>query len=131
MSKTIEKYQETTSIKSSEDKLSEMQTHLITNVGLSIGVISTIIFITKTRTFISSYLKYIIICLIIYSFVLIITGTGEYIEKYIRLVKNNDYKDLSNWDYSMSIIYIGLSFLMLTVIVILFVSIIREKIYNN
>ena len=43
--------------KSSEDKLTEMQTHLITNVGLSIGVISTIIFVTKTKAFISSYLR--------------------------------------------------------------------------
>tara|TARA_E500000178_G_scaffold328482_1_gene358511 strand:- start:175 stop:567 length:393 start_codon:yes stop_codon:yes gene_type:complete len=113
--------------KNSEDKLSEMQSHLVTNVGLSIGVISTIIFVTKTKAFISSYLRYIIICLVIYSFVLIVTGTGEYIEKFIRLQKNNEYKELSNWDYTMSITYMGLSLLMLTVIVLLFVSIIRDK----
>ena len=113
--------------KSSEDKLTEMQSHLITNIGLSIGVISTIIFITKTKAFISSYLRYIIICLLIYSFILILTGTGEYIEKFIRLQKNNEYKELSNWDYTMSITYMGLSLLMLTVIVLLFVSIIRDK----
>ena len=113
--------------KSSEDKLSEMQTHLITNIGLSIGVISTIIFVTKTKAFISSYLRYIIICLLIYSFVLILTGTGEYIEKFIRLKKNNEYKQLTNWDYTMSIVYIGLSFLMLSVIILLFIDIIRDK----
>lgn len=113
--------------KSSEDKLTEMQTHLITNVGLSIGVISTIIFVTKTKAFISSYLRYIIICLIIYSFVLVLTGTGEYIEKFIRLQKNNEYKQLTNWDYTMSIVYIGLSFLMLSVIILLFIDIIRDK----
>ena len=113
--------------KSSEDKLTEMQTHLITNVGLSIGVISTIIFVTKTKAFISSYLRYIIICLIIYSFILVLTGTGEYIEKFIRLQKNNEYKQLTNWDYTMSIVYIGLSFLMLSVIILLFIDIIRDK----
>ena len=113
--------------KSSEDKLTEMQTHLITNVGFSIGVISTIIFVTKTKAFISSYLRYIIICLIIYSFVLVLTGTGEYIEKFIRLQKNNEYKQLTNWDYTMSIVYIGLSFLMLSVIILLFIDIIRDK----
>ena len=113
--------------KSSEDKLTEMQTHLITNVGLSIGVISTIIFVTKTKAFISSYLRYIIICLIIYSFVLVLTGTGEYIEKFIRLQKNNEYKQLTNCDYTMSIVYIGLSFLMLSVIILLFIDIIRDK----
>lgn len=113
--------------KSSEDKLTEMQSHLITNVGLSIGVISTIIFVTKTKAFISSYLRYIIFCLIIYSFVLVLTGTGEYIEKFIRLQKNNEYKQLTNWDYTMSIVYIGLSFLMLSVIILLFIDIIRDK----
>ena len=127
MTKTKKENYTTETEKSSEDKLSEMQTHLITNIGLSIGVISTIIFVTKTKAFISSYLRYIIICLLIYSFVLILTGTGEYIEKFIRLKKNNEYKQLTNWDYTMSIVYIGLSFLMLSVIILLFIDIIRDK----
>tara|TARA_B100001094_G_C18176738_1_gene798305 strand:- start:1264 stop:1635 length:372 start_codon:yes stop_codon:yes gene_type:complete len=110
---------------SAEDKLTSMQQHLVTHVGLSIGIISTIIFVTKTKTFMTPYLKYIIICLIVYSFVLIITGTGEYIEKFVRLQKMS--KELSNWDYTISIIYIGLSFLMLSVIILLFVSIIKSK----
>lgn len=128
MTKTIVKENYATGIeKSPEDKLSEMQSHLVTNIGLSIGIISTIIFITKTKSFITSYLKYIIFCLIIYSFILMVTGTGEYIEKFIRLIKNDDYKKLSNWDYTTSITYIGLSVLMLTVIILLFISIIVDK----
>tara|TARA_Y100000389_G_scaffold69609_1_gene66258 strand:- start:279 stop:668 length:390 start_codon:yes stop_codon:yes gene_type:complete len=127
MTKTKKENYTTDTEKSPEDKLSEMQMHLVSHVGLSIGIISTIIFITKSKSFVSSYLKYIIICLIIYSFILILTGTGEYIEKFIRLQKNNDYKQLSNWDYSMSIVYIGLSVLMSSVIILLFISIIRDK----
>jgi hypothetical protein len=126
MTKTKKENYTTDTEKSPEDKLSDMQMHLVSHVGLSIGIISTIIFITKTKSFISSYLKYIIICLIIYSFILILTGTGEYIEKFIRLHKN-DCKQLSNWDYTMSIVYICLSVLMLSVIVLLFISIIRDK----
>ena len=49
------------------------------------------------------------------------------IEKFIRLQKNNEYKQLTNWDYTMSIVYIGLSFLMLSVIILLFIDIIRDK----
>ena len=44
-----------------------------------------------------------------------------------KLQKNNEYKQLTNWDYTMSIVYIGLSFLMLSVIILLFIDIIRDK----
>lgn len=117
----FDKYLKTSNI------LGEMQQHLISHIGLSMGIVSTIIFISNTKTFISSYLKYIIFTLMLYSFLLAFTGFGEYIEKFIQLSNHDKFKDVTTWDYILTIIYFVVGVVMLTVITILYISLTKEK----
>jgi hypothetical protein len=117
----FEKYLETSNI------LSEMQQHLISHIGLSMGILSTIIFISNTKSFISSYMKYIIISLMLYSVLLAITGYGEYIERFIQLYKSSKFKHATTWDFILSIIYFIVGVIMLLVIIILYISLTKEK----
>ena len=109
------------------NRLSDMQQHLISHIGLSMGMVSTIIFISNTKTFISSYLKYIIFSLMIYSFILAITGVGEYIEKYVQFIKYKEFKDVTTWDFILSIMYFIVGIVMLVIIILLYVSLTKEK----
>ena len=132
--KSIEKYKEDeekvsdfdTYMKTS-DILSDMQQLLISHIGLSMGIVSTIIFISSSKTFISSHLKYIIITLMLYSFMLFVTGYGEYIEKFIKLSEHNKFKDVTKWDYVLSIIYFVVGIIMLVVMILLYISLVRDK----
>lgn len=117
----FDKYLKTSNI------LSEMQQLLISHIGLSMGILSTILFVSNSKTFISSYLKYIIYSLMAYSFMLFITGYGEYIEKFIQLNKHGKFKDVTSWDYGLSIIYFIVGIIMLLVISLLYISLVREK----
>tara|TARA_Y100001980_G_C14550100_1_gene332402 strand:- start:154 stop:624 length:471 start_codon:yes stop_codon:yes gene_type:complete len=109
------------------NRLSDMQQHLISHIGLSMGMVSTIIFISNTKTFISSYLKYIIFSLMVYSFILAITGVGEYIEKYVQFMKYKEFKDVTTWDFILSIMYFIVGIVMLVIIILLYVSLTKEK----
>ena len=109
------------------NRLSDMQQHLISHIGLSMGMVSTIIFISNTKTFISSYLKYIIFSLMVYSFILAITGVGEYIEKYVQFIKYKEFKDVTTWDFILSIMYFIVGIVMLVIIILLYVSLTKEK----
>jgi hypothetical protein len=132
--KSIEKYKEgeekmskfDTYMKTS-DILSDMQQLLISHIGLSMGIVSTIIFISSSKTFISSHLKYIIITLMLYSFMLFVTGYGEYIEKFIKLNEYNKFKDVTKWDYVLSIIYFVVGIIMLVVMILLYISLVKDK----
>tara|TARA_A100000164_G_scaffold254874_1_gene227096 strand:- start:1741 stop:2217 length:477 start_codon:yes stop_codon:yes gene_type:complete len=130
----VEKYQEKEEEKDDFDKylktsniLSDMQQHLISHIGLSMGIVSTIIFISNTKTFISSYLKYIIFALMLYSFMLAITGFGEYTEKFIQFSKNDRFKEVTTWDFVLSIIYFVVGLIMMIVIILLYISLTKEK----
>tara|TARA_Y100000591_G_C21853520_1_gene713313 strand:- start:2003 stop:2464 length:462 start_codon:yes stop_codon:yes gene_type:complete len=133
--KTIEKYEDDNNkpktdfdiYMNASDRLSKMQQHLVTHIGLSMGVVSTIVFISNTKTFISSYLKYIIIGLMIYSFMLAITGLGEYTEKYVQFVKYKKFDDVTLWDFILSIIYFLVGMIMVVIIILLFISLTKEK----
>jgi len=109
------------------DILGKMQQNLISHIGLSMGILSTIIFVSNTKAFISSYMKYIIISLMLYSFLLVITGYAEYIEKYMHLRNSKKFDDATMLDYTLCIIYFIVGIIIMSVMVLLYISLTKEK----
>jgi hypothetical protein len=116
---------------SGDQRLANMQTLLTTHIGLSMGAITTINIIINSNILTRQFSHYVIISLLIYSFITIITGVVEYIEKFNKLHNDqNKHKDpeikLSKWDYTMSMIYLVIGLMMIMVNVFLCMSIVKH-----
>ena len=130
----VEKY-ETNKEKDDFDKYIEtsdiftgMQQHLTSHIGLSMGIITTILLIANNKAFVSSQLKYVIILMMIYSVTLLFVGYGEYIEKFIQFHKLKKDRKQTIMDHVFSIVYFVIGVIMLLVMSFLYYSIIKEKI---
>ena len=117
----FDKYIETSDI------FTGMQQHLTSHIGLSMGIITTILLIANNKTFVSSHLKYVIILLMIYSITLLMVGYGEYIEKFVKFHKLKNNRKQTIMDHVFSIIYFVVGVIMLLVMLFLYYSIIKEK----
>ena len=58
---------------------------------------------------------------------LAITGFGEYTEKFIQFSKNDRFKEVTTWDFVLSIIYFVVGLIMMIVIILLYISLTKEK----
>ena len=111
------------------DIFTGMQQHLTTHIGLSMGIITTILLIANNKAFVSSQLKYVIVLLMIYSITLLIVGYGEYIEKFVKFHKlKKDKSHSTTMDHIFSIVYFIIGIIMILVMSFLYYSIIKEKI---
>ena len=117
----FDKYIETSDI------FTGMQQHLTSHIGLSMGIITTILLIANNKTFVSSHLKYVIILLMIYSITLLMVGYGEYIEKFVKFHKLKNNRKQTIMDQVFSSIYFVVGVIMLLVMLFLYYSIIKEK----
>lgn len=117
--------------KEESDIFTGMQQHLTTHIGLSMGIITTLLLITNNKMFITSNLKYVIILMMIYSVALLITGYGEYIEKFInysKLRKDKKIQHRTKMDNAFTYMYFVIGVIMFLVMLFLYYSIIKEKI---
>jgi len=129
----IEKYDDKDDFdnyKEESDIFTGMQQHLTTHIGLSMGIITTLLLITNNKIFITSQLKYVIILMMMYSVALLITGYGEYIEKFINYSKlrKNKKVNRTKMDNAFTYMYFVIGVIMLLVMLFLYYSIIKEKI---
>ena len=116
--------------KEESDIFTGMQQHLTSHIGLSMGIITTILLIANNKAFVSSQLKYVTILMMIYSVALLITGYGEYIEKFINYSKLRKDKKMNRtkMDHVFTYMYFVIGVIMLLVMSFLYYSIIKEKI---
>lgn len=116
--------------KEESDIFTGMQQHLTSHIGLSMGIITTILLIANNKAFVSSQLKYVTILMMIYSVALLITGYGEYIEKFINYSKLRKEKKVNRtkMDHVFTYMYFVIGVIMLLVMSFLYYSIIKEKI---
>ena len=116
--------------KEESDIFMGMQQHLTSHIGLSMGIITTILLIANNKAFVSSQLKYVTILMMIYSVALLITGYGEYIEKFINYSKLRKDKKVNRtkMDHVFTYMYFVIGVIMLLVMSFLYYSIIKEKI---
>lgn len=113
---------------SGDQRLANMQSLLTTHIGLCIGAITTINIILTSKILSKDMSHYVVISLIIYSFISILTGVGEYIEKFHKLhkdCKDNKNITLSNWDYTMSTTYLVIGIMMILVNIFSCISIVK------
>ena len=116
--------------KEESDIFTGMQQHLTSHIGLSMGIITTILLIANNKAFVSSQLKYVTILMMIYSVALLITGYGEYIEKFINYSKlrKDKKRNRTTMDHVFTYMYFVIGVIMLLVMSFLYYSIIKEKI---